>query len=58
VTLAHFEECLRLLPERADSDRSWTVERKDIEAKGYDLKAVTPTPAAKKTGGPRRSCWT
>src|SRR5438552_6448981 len=42
LTLAHFEECLRLLPERADSERSWTVQRKDIDAKGYDLKAVNP----------------
>ena len=31
---------MRLLPERADSERSWTVTRKDIEAKNYDLKAV------------------
>jgi hypothetical protein len=25
-----------------DSERSWTVARKDIEAKNYDLKAVNP----------------
>ena len=42
LTLAHFEECLRLLPERADGEHRWTVIRKDIEAKGYDLKAVNP----------------
>ena len=42
LTLVHFEECLQLLPERADGERSWTVTRKDIEAKGYDLKAVNP----------------
>jgi type I restriction enzyme M protein len=42
LTLAHFEECLRLLPERADSERSWTVTREAIEAKGYDLKVVNP----------------
>jgi type I restriction enzyme M protein len=42
LTLAHFEECLRLLPERANGEHSWTVTRKDIEAKGYDLKAVNP----------------
>lgn len=29
-------------PERADSERSWIVTRKDVEAKGYDLKAVNP----------------
>src|SRR5437867_3157340 len=42
LTLAHFEEFFRLLPERANSERSWVVERKDIDAKGYDLKAVNP----------------
>jgi type I restriction enzyme M protein len=42
LTLAHFEEFLRLLPERADSGRSWTVTRAEIEARGYDLKAVNP----------------
>lgn len=42
LTLAHFEEFFRLLPERADSERSWTVSREAIEAKGYDLKAVNP----------------
>lgn len=30
------------MPERADSERSWTVTRKEIEAKNYDLKAVNP----------------
>jgi hypothetical protein len=44
--LAHFEECLRLLPERADSEWSWTAMRKDIEAKNYDLKAVNPNARA------------
>jgi type I restriction enzyme M protein len=42
LTLAHFEEFFRLLPERADSERSWTVRRSEIEAKNYDLKAVNP----------------
>jgi type I restriction-modification system DNA methylase subunit len=41
-TLTHFEEFFRLLPERADSERSWTVTRPQIEAKNYDLKAVNP----------------
>jgi len=31
-----------LLPERGDSERSWTVTRQEIEAKNYDLKAVNP----------------
>jgi type I restriction enzyme M protein len=42
LTAAHFEEFFRLLPERGDSDRSWTVERQEIEARGFDLKAVNP----------------
>ena len=42
LTLAHFEEFFRLLPERADSERSWTVTRADHDARGYDLKAVNP----------------
>lgn len=41
-TLEKFEEFFRLLPERADSERSWTVTRKEIEEKNYDLKAVNP----------------
>jgi len=41
-TLTHFEEFFRLLPEHADSERSWTVTRPQIEAKNYDLKAVNP----------------
>lgn len=42
LTLAVFEEFLKLLPSRADSDHSWTVARAEIEAKNYDLKAVNP----------------
>lgn len=42
LTLGHFEEFFRLLPDRTDSERSWTVDRPAIEAKGYDLKAVNP----------------
>ncbi len=42
LTLDKFEEFLRLLPDRADSDRSWTVTRAEIDAKNYDLKAVNP----------------
>ena len=37
-----FEAFFRLLPGRGDSELSWAVERKDIEARGYDLKAVNP----------------
>ena len=42
LTAAHFEEFFRLLPNREESARSWTVSRKEIEAKNYDLKAVNP----------------
>jgi type I restriction enzyme M protein len=41
-TLEKFEDFFRLLPSRADSERSWTVPRADIEAKNFDLKAVNP----------------
>jgi len=41
-TLDKFEEFFKLLPERADSERSWTVTREEIEAKNFDLKAVNP----------------
>ena len=43
LTLAHFDEFFALLPERAESERSWTVSRKEIESRKYDLKAVNPT---------------
>ena len=42
LTLSHFDEFFQLLPDRGDSERSWTVARKEIEAKNYDLKAVNP----------------
>lgn len=42
ITLAHFEEFFRLLPGREDSERSWSVPVEEIQAKGYDLKAVNP----------------
>jgi type I restriction enzyme M protein len=41
-TIDKFEDFFRLLPDRVDSDRSWTVTRAQIEAKNYDLKAVNP----------------
>ena len=41
-TLARFEEFFKLLPDRGDSGRSWTITRKAIEKKNYDLKAVNP----------------
>ncbi len=42
LTVGYFEEFFRLLPARADSARSWTVSRRDIEARNFDLKAVNP----------------
>ncbi|MGH7309912.1 MAG: HsdM family class I SAM-dependent methyltransferase, partial [Candidatus Rokuibacteriota bacterium] len=42
LTLDKFEEFLRLLPARSDSPRSWTVSRKEVDTRAYDLKAVNP----------------
>ncbi len=42
ITADKFEEFFQLLPTRADSARSWTVTRDEIEKLGYDLKAVNP----------------
>jgi type I restriction enzyme M protein len=41
-TLDRFDDFFRLLPDRADSERSWTVTRAEIEGKNFDLKAVNP----------------
>lgn len=37
-----FMDFFALLPARADSARSWTLSRAEIEARRYDLKAVNP----------------
>ncbi|RJO61000.1 N-6 DNA methylase [candidate division WS5 bacterium] len=42
LTLSHFDEFFRLLPDRSESERSWSVTRSEIEARGFDLKAVNP----------------
>lgn len=42
LTLEHFEDFFKLLPERAPSERSWRVPIEEIEAKNYDIKAVNP----------------
>ena len=42
LTLSHFDEFFTLLPNRGESERSWTVLRDDIESKNYDLKAINP----------------
>lgn len=41
-TVSRFADFFALLTERADGPRSWTVTREQIEATGYDLKAVNP----------------
>ena len=41
-TLDRFADFFALLSSRADSQRSWTVSRAEIEARNYDLKAVNP----------------
>jgi type I restriction enzyme M protein len=41
-TMERFADFFSLLPKRGDSPRSWTVARQEIEARGYDLKAVNP----------------
>lgn len=42
LTIDKFDEFFKLLPARADSENSWTITRKEIEARNYDLKAVNP----------------
>jgi len=42
LTMAHFDEFFKLLPNRGKGDHSWFVSRKEIEGKNYDLKAVNP----------------
>jgi len=42
LMMERFEEFFKLLPGREESDRSWVVNREEIEKRGYDLKAVNP----------------
>lgn len=42
LTMERFDDFFNLLPSRAESERSWTVTRPQMEAKNYDLKAVNP----------------
>lgn len=42
LRLEHFDEFFKLLPERADSERSWTVPVEELVERNYDLKAVNP----------------
>ncbi len=42
MTAKHFADFLNLLPEKPDSQRSWTVSKKKSENRNYDLKAANP----------------
>lgn len=42
LTLQHFGDFFKLLPERGISERSWRVRVEEIVAKNFDLKAVNP----------------
>ncbi len=46
LTLDRFGELFARVAARTDSPRSWTVTRAEMEARGYDLKAVNPTARA------------
>lgn len=41
-TIDKFDDFFKLLPERADSERSWTVERSVLDERNLDLKAINP----------------
>jgi len=41
-TIDRFDDFFKLLPGRADSERSWTVTRETIEKNNFDMKAVNP----------------
>ena len=42
LTVEHFEDFFKLLPERSPSERFWRVSVEELKAKNYDLKAVNP----------------
>lgn len=42
LTAEYFDEFLKLLPERAESECSWRVSIEEIQTKNYDIKAVNP----------------
>lgn len=42
LTAEHFAGFFNLMPSLADSDRSWSITRGQIEKNNYDLKAVNP----------------
>ena len=42
LTMQHFNEFFKLLPQREDSENSWKVSIEKIQGKNYDIKAVNP----------------
>ncbi len=42
LTMQHFDEFFKLLPQREDSENSWKVSIEKIQGKNYDIKAVNP----------------
>lgn len=42
LTADHFNEFFKLLPEKAESERSWRVSIEEIQQKKYDMKAINP----------------
>ena len=58
LTLGRFEAFFEAYPARADTDRSWTVAREEIEARRFDLKAVNPNARVEVDPRRRRSCST
>ena len=42
LTVERLEQFLKLLPERASSERSWSVPVEELKTKNYDLKAINP----------------
>jgi type I restriction enzyme M protein len=41
-TIDRFDDFFKLLPQKTDSERSWSVNRETIENNNYDMKAVNP----------------
>jgi type I restriction enzyme M protein len=58
LTTVHLQEFFRLLPDRVDSERSWTVARQEIEAKNCDFKAVNPNAKNNRARAHRKSSST
>jgi type I restriction enzyme M protein len=42
LAVDRLESFFDLVPSRADSDRSWTLSRDEIEARNFDLKTANP----------------